>query len=131
MELPSQLELSPGNIRTQALMGNLSVCLAVLALRACALGEAGALRVTSEGLTPAVQESAVLANLGGRVVAHFQVWDYLAVRPFESPPPWLAPRFGPIEWVDDPPAMGTLGVVLSLTSGRTSGSASAKASEAN
>lgn len=121
VELPSQLGLSPGNIRTQAVVGNLSVCLAVLFLRACALGEAGALRVTSEGLTPAVQQTAVLAGLGGRVAAHFQPWEYLAVRPFLDVTATLARTSvradGAVVWTT-PPAMGTLGVALSLASGR-------------
>ncbi len=49
VELPSGLALSPGSISTQAVVGNLSACLAVSIIRACGLGEVGALRVTSIG----------------------------------------------------------------------------------
>ncbi len=120
VELPSVLALSPGSISTQAVVGNLSACLAVSILRACALGEVGALRVTSAGLTPPAQQTAVLADLGVRIAVHLQLSQHLALRPFLDLAASLARTAvfadGKAVWTTYP-VFGTLGLALLLTSG--------------
>jgi hypothetical protein len=121
VELPAGLGLSPGSISTQVVVGNLSGCLAMSAIRACAVGELGALRVTSTGLTPAAQQTAVLADLGVRLGLHLQLWEHLALRPFLDVAASLARTAvladGKAVWVTSP-VMGSLGLVLLVTSGR-------------
>ncbi len=121
VELPAVMGLSPGSISTQTVVGNLTVCLAVSVIRACALGEAGALRVTSTGLTPAAQQTAVLADLGVRLGLHLQLSEHLALRPFLDVAASLARTAvladGRAVWVTSP-VIGTLGTALVITSGR-------------
>lgn len=121
VELPAGLEVSPGSISTQAVVGNLTVCLSISIVSACALGELGALRVASRGLTIAAQQTAVLAGLGARVGAHFQPFEYLAFRPYLDLTGTLGRTAvladGKAVWVT-PPVAGTVGVAVLVTSGR-------------
>jgi hypothetical protein len=121
VELPSVRVLSPGSFSTQTVVGNLNVCLAVSLMRACALAELGALRVTSTGLTPAAQQTAILAGLGARLGIHFQAFEHLAVRPFFNVGASLARTSvvanGKVVWTTSP-VMGTLGLAFVITSSR-------------
>lgn len=121
VELPVSLILAPGTIRTQALVGSLNACLAVSVIRACALGELGALRVTSTGLTPPAQQTAILADLGMRLGVHLQFFKHFALRPFLDVAAALTRTVvladGKAVWVTSP-VLGTLGLAVLITSGR-------------
>jgi hypothetical protein len=121
VELPTGLDLAPGRIATQAVVGDLDACLAVSVLRACALAELGVLRVTSDGLTPPAQQTVVLADLGLRLAVQLQLFDHLALRPFLDVGAALTRTAviadGERVWVT-PPLIGTIGISVLVTSSR-------------
>lgn len=122
VELPAQLGLAPGSLTTQVLAGHATACLAVSVVRACALGELGAVRLESNGLTPGIRQTALLADLGVRLALHFRVLAFLAVRPFAELTAALVRTTvlvdGRPAWTTSPVA-GVLGlaVLLSLEDG--------------
>lgn len=120
VELPAGLAVGSGHLGTQLMLGDLAACMAISAFRACGTGQLGALRMSSEGLLPGVQQTSLVASAGARLALVFSLSEHWALRPFVEVTASLTRLTvvseGTPVWASAPVA-GNAGLALVLKSG--------------